>query len=86
MFNKHSSKSEINISSSAPTKEPSNIEKSTLSFWGLKIQLENPGWKTIVIVILFLIVVISIVILFREYILTSKIHEVENKVSTFKPN
>jgi len=43
-------------------------ESCYLSFLGLRINLTNPSWKTIILVIVFLIAVVLIIILLRDYV------------------
>ncbi len=52
------------------TPKPSKIEECTMSFWGLKISFKNPGWKTILIIILFLFTVLLIATPLRQYVTT----------------
>jgi hypothetical protein len=46
----------------------SNQERCHLSFWGIKIDLTNPKGNSVFITILFLVAVILMILLLRDYI------------------
>jgi hypothetical protein len=61
MFNKQPANSK-NYNSKKNTRD----EEFTFSFFGLKFSVKNPGWKTVILGVLFLIAVIIIVFRLHE--------------------
>jgi hypothetical protein len=58
MFNKQPTKPEPPLKNAEPP-----TEEFTFSFFGLKFNVKNPGWKTVIMGIVFLVVVVIIVFL-----------------------
>lgn len=51
-----------------PDKTPEK-ERFLISFYGLKIEADNPGWKTILIIILVLFAIAVFILLLQKYLI-----------------
>jgi hypothetical protein len=51
----------------------SNSERCTFSFLWLKVDLINPSWKTIILAVIFLFVVVLIIILLHDNMIKLKV-------------